>query len=214
MREDRKELREKKLEDEFKELLAFHAESFSDLDRKAQYWLTLCLPSFLGIIGILVERSHDFSMPLVSASSAVSVCLTMAIYGFGSTMSSKRIESGRLVPHDRKIDLVEKALSSEQEWADVRRSQISVLLESIKHNENSNIEKSKNLKIGEISLFVATPAAVLLAVAAAFAYSATSPTFGAGIASTCVAATGIAIGIATGLTALAAAFGIRHPNTR
>lgn len=209
-REDTTNSRRQKLEDEFKELLNFHNKGFEDIDRKAQYWLTISLPAFIALCGIIMESDRALSIPFLAASSALVLCLLVAIYFLSSAIHAKLILSGRLRVKADETDIVEKSISTSRDWQLVRRRQTEELLKAIENNEEANKLKSTALKRGETLLFVSCPTAVLLAGCAAFGYTAANPLHGTGATATGVIASAVAIGVTAGLAAIAATFGVRH----
>lgn len=146
----------------------------------------------------------------------MATCLLFASLMFATVLLSERVESGVLAPPNRDFESAKDILDDENAWFSLVDEQASELVRAIKVNETANTKKSRRLRRAETSLFLATPAAVLLAAGSAFAYAAAGPI---GPSLTTVPSTGISdvnpvasagIGFASGAFATAAALGIRH----
>lgn len=198
-----------KLKAEFEKAMAFHAEGFKEIDDKAKYWLTICLPAFLGLVGYGFQTGAALSTYLIVIFSAVSVCLVAAIYFFASTLGSVAVQAGILLPGKLgNRDFADTAyfLENERNWRELEEDQAKEMLSAAASNELQNKKKSANLNRAELLLFRGVPAAASLAACATFGYSSACPR-GFGAASTAAA---VAAGIAIGTAVAAALWFVAH----
>lgn len=184
------------LKGEFRRLIDFHDSSFAAIDGKARYWLTVTLPAFLGILGVLIEKGDQFDESLIAGGYALSACLFLSTYFFSSTLLSLHVESGVLAPKSRSLSNASDVLESSEAWAKLTINQTNHLLEAIQNNETQNGRKSSRLRKAEVALFRGVLVAPVLAAGAPFAYAAaspfiglTAPVGGAAVADTALSAT-------------------------
>ncbi|MFP4304435.1 MAG: hypothetical protein ACLFQF_06080 [Rhodosalinus sp.] len=164
------------LRGEFKELIAFHAESFKDIDNKAKYWLTICVPALIGATGYMLEEWPDLSQSTVSLISATIVQLTIAVVFFGRTIRSCYVDSGLVAPESRKMVDTHYFFEGKKRWIELKYIQAEQLLAAVANNEAATNKKSKLLGIAESLLFLGLPATATLVAGAAFAHSTACPT--------------------------------------
>jgi hypothetical protein len=198
-----------KLKTEFEKAMYFHAESFKEIDEKAKYWLTICLPAFLGLVGYGVQNGAALSIYLIVIFCAVSVCLAASIYFFSETLSSVPVEGGVRLPGklgNRDFDQINYFLLSESHWQELEEDQAKEMLLAAASNELQNKKKSVNLKRAELLLFRGLPAAASIAACATFGYSSACPR-GFSIA------VGVAAGIVIGTGLVAALLVFAHLRT-
>jgi len=184
--------------------MEFHAESFREIDEKAKYWLTISLPSFVGILGYGFQQGTSLSLYLVVIFSSISACLFVAIFHLAATLSSVAVEGGVLLPGSpgsREFSDVGYFLESAEHWLELEEDQAKEMLKAAASNEMQNTRKSVHLKRGELLLFRGVPTAVGLAACATFGYTSACPT---GLATT---STGVIAGIGIG-ACVAAAFAV------
>lgn len=202
-----------KLKAEFEKAMTFHAESFKEIDEKAKYWLTICLPAFLGLVGYGFQTGAALSIYLIVIFSAASVCLVASTYFFAATLGSVAIQAGVLLPGEpgnRNFADTSYFLESESHWRELEEDQAKEMLSAAASNELQNGKKSANLKRAELLLFRGLPAAASLAACATFGYSSACPR---GFSAASIAV-GVAAGIAIGTSVTAALLVFAHLRTQ
>jgi len=210
MEKNRKSDRIESLKHEFEKGVAFHANSFREIDVKAKYWLTLTIPAFIGLLGYGFQKGNNLSVYLAAIIASISVCLIGSIYFLSKTLGSVRVESGILSPGDDGFDSAEYFLESEKNWLELKRDQAKAMSDAFVLNDHQNTKKSRNLFTAEKILFTGLPTAACLAVGAtAICSTLLDTTSCPRWLPTAGATSGIAIGVAIG-TCLTAIFIFAH----
>ena len=205
-----REERLEKLKTEFEKAVAFHAESFKEIDEKAKHWLTICLPALLGLVGYGFQSGAALSIYLIVIFSAVSACLVASTYLFAATLGSVAVQAGVLLPGrpgNRCFADTIYFLKSESHWQELEEDQAKEMLSAAAANELQNEKKSVNLKRAELLLFRGLPAAASLAGFVTFGYNSACPK-GFSIAG------GATVGIVIGASLAAALLVFAHFSTQ
>ena len=103
-----------KLKLDFEKLLAFHEKSFAEIDAKAKYWLTITLPSFVALMGYLLNQGYANSPAFFVATCSLTCCLFASTILFSFVLISRQVESGILAPRSRDLRDVGWYLESDE----------------------------------------------------------------------------------------------------
>ncbi|WP_417268549.1 hypothetical protein [Celeribacter baekdonensis] len=182
--------------DDLRRGLEFHASSFREIDEKAKYWLTVSVPSLIGLSGYAFQKGFDLSPYLLSLIIAVAICLFAAVYFFAATIGSSSISAGILIPEDQKVESCLYYSQSTEKWEQYETLRVAKTLSALLSNERQNMRKGSRLQVAEALLFRGVPAAACAAAICAALVDA-CVAHGRGIGPTATIATGIAIGTGT-----------------
>ena len=176
--------------------LEFHASSFREIDEKAKYWLTVGVPSLIGLSGYAFQKGFSLSPYLLSLIIAVVSCLFAAVYFFAATIGSSSISAGILLPEDQKAESCLYYSQSDETWGQYETLRVGNTLSALLSNERQNKRKGSRLQVAEALLFRGVPTAACVAASCA-ALIDVCVAHGRGIGPTAVIATGIAVGTGT-----------------
>lgn len=147
--------------------LEFHNASFKEIDAKAKYWLTICLPGLLALLGYSLQKEVFDSPYMAFFLPAIGACLFFVILAFASTILAESVLGGMVIPEDGRIKSLIHFTQTKKLWRELRELQAAERLNALVHNESTNDKKSRRLKRAEKLLFYGLPAAACLAVGAA-----------------------------------------------
>lgn len=188
--------------DDLRRGLEFHASSFREIDEKAKYWLTISVPSLIGLSGYVFQKGLSLSPYLLSLIIAAVICLFVAVYFFAATIGVSSISAGILIPEDQKAESCLYYSRSAEDWGQYETLRVGNTLSALLSNEQQNKRKGSRLQVAEALLFRGVPTAACAAGICA-ALIDVCVAHGRGIGATATIATSIAIGTGT-----AAALGI------
>lgn len=182
--------------DDLRRGLEFHASSFREIDEKAKYWLTVSVPSLIGLSGYAFQKGFDLSPYFLSLIIAVVICLFAAVYFFAATIGSSSISAGIVMPKDQKAESCLYYSQSAETWEQYETLRVSNALSALLSNERQNKRKGSHLQVAEALLFRGVPTAACVAAICATLID-VCVAHGRGIGPTATIATGIAIGTGT-----------------
>lgn len=198
-----------KLNEDFQNIKDFHEISFREIDAKAKYWLTLALPSFIALAGILYKQAGMLSFPLVVSGYSLGTTLFVSVILLSWALGSRSIECGVRRPKEPKFSSIQYYLESDERWLELQRANFEHLLEAISNNEYQNSQKSTWLCLGEASLLRGSPTAICAGAGIAFGYTTACPS---GLGSPTIA--GVVAGIIVGLCVSATFVAFAHNTTK
>jgi hypothetical protein len=180
--------------------IEFHNTSFKEIDAKAKYWLTVCLPGLLGIIGYSLQKETFDSPYMAVFLPAVGSCLFLVVFAFASTIIAETVRGGMVIPEDGRIESFIHFTQTKKLWQELRKLQASERLDALIKNESTNDKKSFRLKRAERLLFYGLPASACLAAGTAL-LDASSPQWWITTTTTRVG-TGITVGTCAAAAAI------------
>lgn len=198
-----------KLNNDFQSIKKFHEISFREIDAKAKYWLTVALPTFVALAGILYKQGGVLSLSLIVSGYALGVTLFVSVILLSWALGSRSIECGVLRPAEPKFSSIEYYLESDERWLELQHEKFEHLLAAISNNERQNIQKSKWLSLGEASLLRGSPTAVVAGAGIAFGYTTACPSW-----FTTPTIAGVVAGIIVGLCVSATFVALVHNATK
>lgn len=144
--------------------LGFHERSFEELEKKAKYWLTFCLPS-IGLITSYLFANYPTLSPSVLASlSAVVACLLFAVFRMANSIRLQTVSSGSVMPESEEFDeLLYYADGTWKKFEKFSLRQCQQRFDALKKYRAANKKKSKAVSEGESLLFFALPVAPIVA---------------------------------------------------
>lgn len=142
--------------------LDFHASAFKEIDEKAKYWLTVCIPSLVALIGYISQQGSNFNSIFLSISTALALCLFLSVYFFSATIGSISIAAGIAIPEDQKADSCMFYTRSSEIWEQYEHIRIEKTLRALLCNETQSRHKGRKLRIAEALLFRAVPTAACI----------------------------------------------------
>lgn len=197
------------LHEDFQKINRFHETSFREIDAKTKYWLTVSLPTFIALAGLLSKEAGSLDLPLVVAGYALEATLFVSIILLSWALGTRPIECGILRPSEPRYDYIAYFLESDERWLELQRDRLEHLLISISNNEQQNSKKSNWLSKGEASLLRGSPTAICVGAGVPFGYTAACPS-GLAIST----ASGAIAGVIIGLFVSAVFVAIVHNSTR
>ena len=193
----------------------FHASSFQEIDDKAKYWLTVCVPSLIGLTGYGLQQGTALNPYLIALISAVAFCLFFTVFFLAKAIGSTSVSAGIALPEDQKADSILYYTQSGENWGVYEKLRIANALNALVANEQTNNSKGKWLIRAEALLFRGTPASACIACAGTALVN-SCVTHGWWVAATTVRpspGTAIVTGIAAGVGTGAALWIIAHFRT-
>lgn len=192
------------LNENFQSIKDFHERSFREIDAKAKYWLTVALPTFVALAGILYKQGAAFGLPLMVSGYALGVTLFVSVILLSWALGSRSVECGILRPAKAEFSSIQYYLEGDERWLELQRANFEHLLTAISNNECQNSQKSKWLSLGEASLLRGSPTAIVAGAGMAFGYTTACPSWFA-TPTIAGAVAGIIVGLCTSATFVALA---------
>ena len=125
---------------EYRRGIGFSERTFSDLEAKAKYWLTIVIPAYVALIAYAVKELPSApQFPIMFSVLGIFLGLfSVVIYNFASSLKSKPMSDGGIQPTETKLEAF-YGLSN----VDLKRQQADILIEQLGVNHTSIHEKSE-----------------------------------------------------------------------